>query len=517
MDRSLTVIWPTEEAYAGLEPGEALRIADLPSGLADRGLSLTLSLPRSLCPEQEITFDLSHIRDFRPERLVRKSPYLANILEASEAIAAAQSRGTAIEDITQRLQAWPGLPLDTQSISVDGPAKPPSGSSRALDRILDLVAAPEGSTPPSQSLNGIKSTLDRHIGNVLSRVYQDPLFRRLESLWRSIHLLLKQAAPDASPKCTVLPVEPSALEESLDAALPRLVEDLPSLLLVDVPLDSSAHSLRLLEKIAALGETLLIPAVCWLSPAFFHLGSFEEMDRLPYLPHHLEAPEYAKWRRLIGSPAADWLAVTCNRFVLRAPLPAPESQALPGLKEEEPLWGSPVWALASLLERSRSRFGWPTHFSDWRQVRLENMDTVPGSKGQGRATETVFTDERLHQLSRCHICPVMGAVNQDLVFAPLDSTLSGKPLSGQVFASTMSQELIAAREAYAGPLEASAIKDHLVRHFDGVFERHGQTKPESLQVSTEETISGWRTRLSVLPSQAMLPAPQELAMDLDWL
>jgi hypothetical protein len=129
----------------------------------------------------------------------------------------------------------------------------------------------------------------------------------------------------------------------------------------------------------------------------------------------------------------------------------------------------------------------------------------------------VFTDERLHQLSRCHICPVMGSVSQDLVFAPLDSTLSGKPLSWQVFASTMSQELIAAREAYAGPLEASAIKDHLVRHFDGVFERHGQTKPESLQVSTEEAISGWRTRLSVLPSQAMLPAPQELAMNLDWL
>jgi hypothetical protein len=108
-------------------------------------------------------------------------------------------------------------------------------------------------------------------------------------------------------------------------------------------------------------------------------------------------------------------------------------------------------------------------------------------------------------------------MNQDLVFAPLDSTLSGKPLSEQLFVSKMSQELLAARESYAGPIEASAIKDHLESHFAKAFARQGPARAESLQVSTERSSSGWRTRLSVLPSQTMVPRPKELAMDLDWL
>ena len=269
MELSLAVIWPTDGAYTGLEPEKRISVSDFSSDFSGLGLSVNLQLPQHLCPEKELAFPLSQIGDFRPDRLIRNNPYLANISDASDYIAKSQSQGAPAEQIQQRLQSWPGLPIDRQLFSRDSSSKGPSESSSALSRILDMVAAPEESAQPYPGLAQARSLLDKHIESVLSRVFQDPAFLHLEALWRSVHLLFKQAGPEINLTCTLLPVEADRLEEFLDSALTRLVDELPSLLLVDAALDSSAHHIRLMKKISALCETLLLPAVCFVSSAFF--------------------------------------------------------------------------------------------------------------------------------------------------------------------------------------------------------------------------------------------------------
>lgn len=515
MKFSLAVLWPTNAAIAGMHPGEAIRISDFRADFAGLGLSLKVDVPAELCPERELSFSFERLKDFRPDQLVKTTPYLANIARASEYLAEAGQDGSTPGEILNRLKSWPGLPLDLDGLSLEaGTEQPGEASSSAVDKILDMVAMPR-ETGRLQGIEAVRAALDDHLGQVLSRVINDPVFQRLESLWRSVHLVFRQSGRDVSLSCSILPVDEDGLEEALGSVVPEFVDDLPDLILFDCPLTSSSADLELFRLLADLGHTLLVPCLCWVGPEFFNLRSWDELSRLPFLPHHLEEPWYAKWRRLVQEEPCKWLGVTCNRFLLRGPVKS-EGSGTPGMAESPPLWAGPAWAVAGLMVQSQAEFGWATHFSDWRQVRMEGMETVPDPHGRALVTETAFSDERLHQLSAIRFMPVMGALNHDFVFAPVDACLSGQPFSEQVFASRISQELIQCRESFQGSADPSRVKAGLEEHFAAVFAEHGQVRPDRFEILAQETQSGCRTRIDITPSRIMLPTRRPYAMDLEW-
>jgi len=515
MKYSLAVIWPTCEAIAGIRAGETIRLSDPQSDLAGLGLSVKVDLPASLCPERELTFSFERLRDFRPDHLIKNTPYLANIARASDFIAEAEQNGTAPAEALRRLKDWPGLPVDMDGLGVEARAKQPGGAAATpVDKILDMVSVP-GEEGRLKGIGAVRAALDQHLNDVLFRALNDPAFQSLEALWRSVQLVYRHSGRGLTLDCSILPVHEEGLEEALESAMARFVDDLPTLLILDCQLGSSPRHLELFRLLADLGQNLLVPCLCWIGPGFFHLSSWDELSRLPYLPHHLDEPSFAKWRSLIKNESCKWLGVTCNRFVLRGPYPAPGSR-LSDQKEGQALWSSPVWALAALMARSMAEFGWDTHFSDWKKVRLEGLETVPGPHRRNLTTETAFTDERLHQMSAIRVMPLLGALNQDIAFTPVDGALSGDPFSEQIFASRVSQEFILCRESYEGPAEPSRVKAALEEHFAAVFAEHGHVHPERFEVLAEETPAGCRTRIHVTPSRAMLPSRRPYAMDLEW-
>ena len=515
MKLTLAVFWPTKESIGGIRSGEPIQVSDAQRDLADLGLSLKIDMPSRLCPEKELVLTFSHLRDFRPEGVIKNTPYLANIFRASEFITQAEQQRASPQEVLGQLKSWPGLPVGMETLTVeDAEAKPPAGSASALDNILEMVAVPS-ETPRLKGLEAVRSALDRHVGRVVSHVLQDDGFRHLEALWRSIHLAFRQSSQDTTLRFTIFPFQAEDPEGALGSALPNLLEALPSLLIVDLPLDSSPRHLQLFRSIAELGQTLLVPALCWIGPEFLRLGSWEELDRLPYLVHHLEEPGYAKWRQLQKDDSAQWLAVTCNRCVLRRPHAVSSSDARsPG--DAEPLWGSPVWALAGLMVQSKAKFGWPTHFSAWKEVILEGLDIPSGDQARAMTTEAILTDDRLRQFSAIRIMPLMGYPGRDVAMSPLDVTLAGGPLCDQLFVAMISQELIACREEYQGPVEPNAVRAYLEDHFAGFFAKHGRVGPERLEVTADMTPAGCRSRLFILPSRTMLPTRREFSMDLDW-
>jgi type VI secretion system protein ImpC len=288
-------------------------------------------------------------------------------------------------------------------------------------------------------------------------------------------------------------------------------------ILVDHPFDARPENARLMEQVADMAEMLLVPAICWIGPGFFHLQSWADFDRLAFLPHHLERSEYAKWRTLMQKPASKWVGLTCNRFLLRQPYRAEVSSPDNGhgFDEREGLWASPVYAFAALLEASMGLYGWPTHVSDWKRVRLEGMDSAETSFGH-LPTETTFTDDRLYQLSRIGVAPIMGDQDNDLLFTPLDVTLGGEALSSQLFLSLLSREVIQSKEDYEGLPEPDSVRSHLESHFAKVWQVNGGVRPEAFEVQVQETASGCRSRISVKPSWSMLPSGKDLSLSLDW-
>ena len=89
----------------------------------------------------------------------------------------------------------------------------------------------------------------------------------IESVWQGIEYLLRQGMGNGEMSLEIIPVS----QDTLDDLMTHLIEHLPSLILVDLPLDNSPRSLGLLEKIALFSETLLVPTLCWITPQFFYL------------------------------------------------------------------------------------------------------------------------------------------------------------------------------------------------------------------------------------------------------
>ena len=513
MKFSFSILWPGIEACRGLRFDQILSISDIQNDLKGQNFTLSLDLPQTLVPQKEVHLPIQEISDFRTKRIIQNIPYLSNIQAAVESIPASLQEGLSPEAILNRLQNWPNLPLDSSAFSFSQKSRPSSSSS--MDRILELVAAPDTVGSFGSGLTAVEKTLSGHLEKVLSHIYADPDFRRLESLLRSINFLFKLSGKKIEIQCDLLPVDVQSLENSIDKALPTMIEHLPQLILLDLPLDSSSWHCKILEKVATLAENLLVPALCWISPKFLGIDTWPAMDRLSYLPHHLDKDIYAKWRQFKTRTSSKWAAVTCNRFLLRSPLNGKSSQTGSALniQESRPLWGSPVWAFGGLILQSLGATGWPTHFANWRQIRLEGLDMTRNLQGQMLPAETTFSEDRLEQFSKIGLSPLLGTLHQDILFTSLDTTFEGTPFSHQLFASRMSQELIRWREDYQDPVESSAVKAYLKKHFDKAFAKY---RPENLEISMDKTSTGCRSRISITPSRIMLPMKQEFNMELDW-
>jgi hypothetical protein len=92
-----------------------------------------------------------------------------------------------------------------------------------------------------------------------------------------LHLLLRQVnAGESDIRIEIAPVSDDSLNDTLAALAADMIDALPSLILVDLPFDSSPRNLELLEKIAQFSETLLVPAITWIRPEFFHIDSWKK-------------------------------------------------------------------------------------------------------------------------------------------------------------------------------------------------------------------------------------------------
>ena len=329
---------------------------------------------------------------------------------------------------------------------------------------------------------------------------------------------MKQARVEAPVRLQIVPVTPDTLEETLDELLPKLVSNLVSLILVDLGFDMSARSIELLEKIASFSETLLVPCLTWIKPGFFFVDTWQELNKLPFLPHYMDDMSFAKWRSLREKPSARWLSLFCNRFLTRYPYGTDNSPRLTRFEEEGPLWISPVWAAGALMVQSLARCGWPTRFSAGGVARLEDLVMQADATGKSLCTEMFVADERLDQLIRCGITPLAGGYNTDSAFIPRETTAGDAALSYQLFVSWISRFILWCRDNFSGDITPVELEDTLKKTFSLFWQQTSQAEPEELEIAATKTGEDERVivSLSIKPSRAILPSADRLDMEFYW-
>lgn len=484
--------------------------------LAQLAPALHLPLPKELCPAGGVDLTWQNFKSFRPDALIQADPFLKALLEARTFAAESSRQGLDHRSICSALAGRPHLP----PIDCPAPLKPEPRDSSAggIDKILEMVALPEAGGAPDLSARSVTAILDNLLARTLQRIFSDPSYQLLEGCWRGLKLLLDQGSTDGTVDIGLLPASTETLAETLEHTFDRLIASPPSLILLDIPCDSSPIGIDRLERVAALAETLLSPAVCWIGPRFLHLEDWGKFDRLAYLPHTIEEPAFAKWRRFQKEPKARWLAVTCNRLLARIPYGPDNPPRTAPFEEKAPPWIAPVWGLAALLVQSLHRTGWPTGFTQWQRIRLEGRPLQNIAQGRQIPTEMPLSEERLAQFIRAGILPLLAARNQDMVFTPAETTAAGTSLAYQLFVSRITQVILWCKDHLPQGLAPAALENDLKTAFSRFWERTGHHLPDSftLTVSSPEGEDRPEVLIDLLPPRSIVPSGERVTLQFPW-
>lgn len=488
--------------------------------LSNLGPRFWVELPKDVCPAGGVDVTIGSLAGFKPENVVKNTPYLAGLSACRQAIAQARSQNAAPDQLAASIrQQWPGLPLDLSLPHPD--AVSPAANAGAIDDILDMVAtggqqagAGSGGAGPA-GLAGWQAQAETLLARALSAIFADAQMRTYESAWRGVECLARQARvkEGGRVRLQLCSASPESLEDALGALTVELALSTPHLTLIDQGFDNSPASIELLGAVAAFADTLLAPTAVWLSQAFFRIGSWREMSKLGYLKHALEDAAYAKWRKLRETPGASRLMVMLNAFLARPPF-GPDVPARPVVfTEAAPLWVSPVWALGALAAKSVAGHGWPTRFTDYMDIRLEGLAVADGGDGFA-ATQGLFDENRIAELLEAGMTPVVGGRGKDIAMLPRQTSLDGGSFVFQLFFGRVVSHLLEWREQ-AGDGEsdpASSVRKALV----DLFNQTDQVPPVDLTVDAAEKTEG-RVPLTISftpPRQVM--GGQRLTFEFGW-
>lgn len=447
--------------------------------------TFTVALPGDLYPEENLEIKIRQMKDFHPDGMMQNNPALGNIRKAI---------------------------ADTET------KKPASSSGDPVDSILSMVDLPDSpSAIPSQPQDA-GSRRDLLLSNILRNIFSNTTFRSLESAWRGLKLLLQEVKKHDAPRVEIFPVDADTLAETLDRLTAELIEATPSLILIDLPFDSSPRSLDLMARIAQLSETLLVPAIIWITPGFFHLDSWQGLKNLAYLPHFLAEPPYGKWQSLKKKSAAKWLAAACNRFMARYPYGSDNTPRIVQFEEQRPLWASPVWALGCLTAQSFTRTGWPTRFTEWQKIQLEDLALNTEVPEDPLPLEIRLNRERIDQFISSGIIPLVTLPDKDIAFVPAAPAVGRAALSCQLFVSRITRLILWCRDHLTKDLAGAELEAALQRTFALFWEASGHGKPENFSIETGEPQTNGRIplRIQLEPSAQILFPTEKVELEFFW-
>jgi EvpB/VC_A0108, tail sheath N-terminal domain/Type VI secretion system, VipA, VC_A0107 or Hcp2 len=497
------------------QPPVSIDSMDLDAVMDKLGISFYLPIPDDLCPAGGLDIRFSKLKDFHPDALVQNNSFLSHLLDAKSYLTGIETKNLSAQEKKQGLKQWPDLP-SIQIKSEKKDSKPPLTST--VDDILSMVALPGESPGPSLKSQTESAQIDSILQQVLNHIFIHEKFRRSETAWRGLKLLLQQSAGDSDVKLEIVPVTLNTLEETLDNLTADLIHHLPSLILIDLPFDNSPFCIKLLEKISRLAEILLVPAMVWITPRFMQIDSWKDLNKLPFLPHFIEEQAFAKWCGLKVQPAANWLTITCNRFLARYPYGVENKPRNIEFYEQPLLWTAPVWAAAYLIAQTFIKTGWPTRFTDWQDIKIDDLPLDTKSAPRPIPTEASFTEDRIDQFRRSGIMPLAAMQNKDIAFVPAETTMGEASLSYQLLVSRITQFILCLRDDLPKDLEGAELEERLRQAFSLFWEKSGHAGPENLEISAGQPGPDNRIplRITLQPSRKILPSGEKIVLEFSW-
>ena len=210
--------------------------------------------------------------------------------------------------------------------------------------------------------------------------------------------------------------------------------------------------------------------------------------------------------------------MTANRFLTREPYGDESPPRTAFFREPAPLWISPVWALGTLIAKSVSAYGWPSRFTDYRRIALEDLAVHSVEDEGAMSTETLFSEDRILQFTEAGILPLAGILRKDRAILPKEALLSGGSLKFQLFMNRVFGFLFSLRADMGAAVDPAHLEAQLTDALSDLFRRTGHEPPEDLSITAgpADTEDALRLSIAFTPPASVLPALERLAFSFLW-
>lgn len=277
------------------------------------------------------------------------------------------------------------------------------------------------------AVNAMIADIDARLGRQMDLILHAPEFQEIESLLRSLKLMVDRADPRENVKIHLLHVRKNELLEDFEFA-PEITQsgfyrhvyssafgqfggEPFAAVIGNYQFDNTAADMKLLKYVSAVSAMAHCPFLSAVSPAFFGLDSFTELPGIKDVGAIFEGPAYTKWRSLRESEDARNLGLTVPRFLLRHPY-APDENPIKSFNYHEDvshdhegyLWGNTAFLLAANMVESFIETRWcPNIIGPQSGGAVKDLPVhLYESMGQLQAkipTEILITDRREYELA----------------------------------------------------------------------------------------------------------------------
>jgi type VI secretion system protein ImpC len=303
------------------------------------------------------------------------------------------------------------------TLSLPGAAgAPPRSVTLRFTRLADFqpdALSRALAAPPSAaegSLDDLLSQVDLPVGVAASAVAGNERLRALEAAWRGVALLAARTGPAVR-----LEILPAGREDFLGVFWDRVFDveheggaEIPlSAVVLGYEFDRGPADVDVLRNLGRMGDSLRIPFLGAVGPAFWGIRQAKLLATLPDLVRRLEGSEYAKWNGLRKEEAALWLCLAANRPTVRAAWG----------EHDQPLHAPGGFALGAVLAQSFAAAG----------VRLPITGPQPPARlddlAPAEPVEVLLPDQKVLELSRVGLAPLVARKGEPGAFFAAVPTL----------------------------------------------------------------------------------------------
>ncbi len=515
---SILVLAPFNPVLTTPSQRIAIDDLDIDAAMAELGPTLRIDIPQTLCPEGYVSVPATSIKALSPAGVITNCAYLSRIAACLDAAKAGLGQPNETSVLATLATQYADIALDfpaPQEAAAQSASTTNSGGS-AIDDILSMIAAPAKVASSKGGLAAVVNQAEHLLARLLECIFDDPAWRACEAAWRGLkNMLTRDRIQTGLVRTSIVSTTQEMLLDAAASLTTQLIETPPNLIVVDFAFDNAPARTEILTGLASFAETLLCPVVISLGPKFFQLNTFAELDSVQYIKHFLDDAAYAKWRTFRTQPGVGWLAATVNPFLLR-PQFGPDNPARPvSFSEAAPLWINPSWAAGALIAESQAQYGWPSRFTDYRTVQLNDLPVLTSAHG-GRSTQAILSDDRAHEFHDAGICPLVGPIMKDIAIMPLDTAIDGQSITFKCFLSRLFSFLFAAKDALP-ELDYLTIEQGLTKALSLFFEKTGHQPPHDLKLKAEQPAGGSiALSITFTPPSTILRSAQPVHFSFNW-